>query len=384
MSITPVPWDAPLDAYERRAATVLAGFQARDAEILDAVHHAHPRFLDDVVPWLPRPLSREEVAAAPFTLDDARLALARAYSFADWGALAEHVAAVSDTASPTHRFEAAVQAVIDGRRDDLVRLLMLDQGLVGTRSQRRTCHDPSIHEATLLHYLVANGVEGVNQRTPRNAVEIAQLLLASGADPNATAGFYGGRCSVMSMLVSSSHPAAAGVHVPLVDILVSFGASVEPASEGSWRSPLRTALVFGYSDVAHALVRHGAVVDGLDVAAALGREDDVRNALPTASPEELHRALAFAAQLGHARVVMRLLEAGANPDLYNPDGMHSHATPLHQAALAGHLEVVRTLVEQGARLDIRDTLWRGTPLGWAEHGQQHSVAAYLREHGAPS
>ncbi|MBL8982170.1 MAG: ankyrin repeat domain-containing protein [Gemmatimonadetes bacterium] len=171
--------------------------------------------------------------------------------------------------------------------------------------------------------------------------------------------------------------------MPLVDILVSFGATVEPAGEGTWRSPLRTALVFGFSDVANALVRHGAAVDGLDVAAALGREDDVRNALPTASPEDVHRALAYAAQLGHVGVVSCLLDAGANPDLYNPDGMHSHATPLHQAALVGHLDVVRALVERGARLDIRDTLWKGTPLGWAEHGEQEKVAAYLRERGAP-
>ncbi|MBL8983323.1 MAG: ankyrin repeat domain-containing protein, partial [Gemmatimonadetes bacterium] len=229
MGLTPVPWDAPLEAYERQAATVLAAFHAKDAATIDAVHHAHPRFLDDTVTWLPRPLSREEIATAPFTIDDARLAVARTYSFADWEALAEHVAAVRNTTSPTHRFEAAVQAVVDGRIDDLAHLLTLDAGLVHARSQRRTCHDPSVHGATLLHYLVANGVEGVNQRTPRNAVEVAQLLLAAGADPNATAGLYGGRCSVMSMLVSSSHPNAAGVHVPLVDILVSFGATVEPA-----------------------------------------------------------------------------------------------------------------------------------------------------------
>jgi hypothetical protein len=39
--------------------------------------------------------------------------------------------------------------------------------------------------------------------------------------------------------------------------------------------------------------------------------------------------------------------------------------PLHQAALAGRDSVVR-LVERGARLDIRDKVYGGTPLGWAE------------------
>jgi hypothetical protein len=31
----------------------------------------------------------------------------------------------------------------------------------------------------------------------------------------------------------------------------------------------------------------------------------------------------------------------------------------------GNEAVVRLLVERGARLDLRDTVWQGTPLGWA-------------------
>jgi hypothetical protein len=91
-----------------------------------------------------------------------------------------------------------------------------------------------------------------------------------------------------------------------------------------------------------------------------------------------HRALALAAQHGRAEVGALLLEAGEDPNRYNPPGCHAHSTPLHQAALAGHTEVVRMLVEHGARTDLRDTLFNGTPLGWAEHGKQDAVAAYLR------
>jgi ankyrin repeat protein len=54
---------------------------------------------------------------------------------------------------------------------------------------------------------------------------------------------------------------------------------------------------------------------------------------------------------------------------------------LHQAALAGHGAVVRLLVERGARLDLRDSIWQGTPLGWAEHGKRAEVAAFLRARG---
>ena len=52
-----------------------------------------------------------------------------------------------------------------------------------------------------------------------------------------------------------------------------------------------------------------------------------------------------------------------------------------QAALGGHLELVTLLVERGARLDIRDTIYGGTPLGWAEYGNKPEIAEYLRSVG---
>jgi hypothetical protein len=42
------------------------------------------------------------------------------------------------------------------------------------------------------------------------------------------------------------------------------------------------------------------------------------------------------------------------------------------------------LVERGARLDIRDTVYVGTPLGWADYGGRTAIAEYLRGHDAPA
>jgi ankyrin repeat protein len=103
--------------------------------------------------------------------------------------------------------------------------------------------------------------------------------------------------------------------------------------------------------------------------------------LATASPEDRHRALALASQQGHADVVKLLLDAGEDPNRYNPKGNHAHSTPLHQAALGGHEDLVRLLVERGARLDIKDTIYEGKPLAWAEYGGHTAIAEYLRSTG---
>ena len=276
------------------------------------------------------------------------------------------------------RFERAADAVVDGDVATLAALLASHPELATARSQRVTDRHPPVHRATLLHYVAANGVEDVRQRSPGNAAEVARLLLNAGADPNALADMYGGQCSTLSMLVSSTPPAQAGVQVPLIYVLADFGASLETIGEGHWSSPLVTALVFGFRDAAEALVRRGARVGSLVAAAGLGRLDLVTAMLPGASLDERHRAFALAAQLGHLEISRALLDAGEDPNRFNPAGMHAHATPLHHAALGGHDAVVRLLVERGARLDLEDTIYHATPAGWAEHGGHAAIAEWLR------
>jgi ankyrin repeat protein len=110
----------------------------------------------------------------------------------------------------------------------------------------------------------------------------------------------------------------------------------------------------------------------------LGHIDDFRRLLPNAGKDDRHLALALASQFGQVEIVRILLDAGEDPNRYNPVGGHSHSTPLHQAAAAGNEEMVRLLVERGARLDLRDVLWQGTPAGWARHEGKTEVEAYLR------
>jgi len=379
VTFTHLPWPAPLEAFEAQARALFDGWRDGAPEALAIFRECHPRFLRDDVPWLPRSDSDDaRIREAALTHDDARVTIARWYDFLDWDSLVALVTDAADVHSPVARFEAAVEMVIEGHLEALEAAVRVDPALVHARSTRVTHFDPPRHRATLLHYVAANGVEGYRQRTPANAVAIARVLLEAGADADALADMYGGRCTTMSMLVSSTPPERAGVQVALVDLLVDFGASVEARGAGAWASPLMTALVFGFRPAAEALVRRGARVDTLAAAAGLGRGDDVRAGLAAATPDDRHRALALAAQSGHADVLAVLLDAGEDPSRYNPPGLHAHATPLHQAVASGPLPVVRLLVERGAPRDARDRIYDATPLEWAEYLNQGAIAAYLR------
>ncbi|HEX7192433.1 MAG TPA: ankyrin repeat domain-containing protein [Thermoanaerobaculia bacterium] len=265
-------------------------------------------------------------------------------------------------------FETAVDAVVSGDAGTLRSMLRAQPELVRGRSARP-------HHATLLHYVAANGVEDERQRTPPNALEIAKTLLDAGAEVDAVAEMYDAEATTMAMLVSSTPPAAAGLQPALAELLLDYGADINRSSKHG-QTPVMTALAFGYLGTAETLAKRGASLS-FEALAGLGRAEEVQRALPLADAASRHAALALAAQHGQTAVVELLLDAGEDPNRYNPTGYHAHSTPLHQAVAAGHLDVVKLLAERGARLDIRDTIYDGTPLDWAIYLKKDAIAAYL-------
>jgi ankyrin repeat protein len=355
-----------LESCRAAAAALLETVKSGSDEARCRFKWDHPRFRG-------RPFS--EVDPAGLALADAQLVIAREHAFETWEDLVEFTGLVERDATIA-RFETAVEAVIAGDRQRLQGMLADHPELARARSIRR-------HHATLLHYLGANGVEGGRQRTPGNAVEIAKLLLESGAEADAPADLYGGQSTTMSMLVSSSHPAEAGLQCELARTLLDYGAALEGPQAGG-QPPLMTALTFGYLDTAKLLVQRGARVDTLPAAAGLGRLEEVRRLLPDAGEASRHLALALAAQHGQVEVLRLLLDAGEDPSRYNPEGHHSHCTPLHQAIWSNQMQAVELLVARGARLDLQDSIYQGTPLDWALYGERAEIAGFLRRHGAPS
>jgi peptide-methionine (S)-S-oxide reductase len=162
------------------------------------------------------------------------------------------------------------------------------------------------------------------------------------------------------------------VQIALIDVLIDAGAALDTNVEN--------ALVNGNFAAAEHLVARGAPVS-LATALCLGRWDDVLRLGPTASVEDKQFGLVLAALKGRVDALTRVIDLGV--DLNVPcASLYSHATALHHAVYSGSLDAVKALVEAGADLETKDTIYEGTPLGWAEYGKQSEIAKFLREKGA--
>jgi hypothetical protein len=97
---------------------------------------------------------------------------------------------------------------------------------------------------------------------------------------------------------------------------------------------------------------------------ALGLVDALLKAGSDVNHKQNETALHAAASLGTEEIGLRLIDAGAHPDVPGSFG----ETPLHWAAHQGQARLVARLLAAGAKTDIEDTRYGATPLGWARHG----------------
>jgi hypothetical protein len=340
-----------------QARDLQAGHLSADPATLQRIREFHPRF--------PR-ATDTEIASAPYTLADAYFTLAREYGFSNWLRLRAVIAEPApQTSKPHHEritdplFRRAVDLLDDGDREGLANHLRANPQLV----RQRVAFEGENYftRPSLLEFIAENPVR--NGILPVNIADIATVILDSGATRDAIN-------STLILVASGRVARECEAQEPLIALLCDHGAAANDA--------VLPALVHAEFGAVDALLRHGAEAT-LAVAAGRGDLDEIRRLFNTADASSRHQALALSAQHGHADVVSFLLSAGEDPNRYNPLGCHSHSTPLHQAALAGHLKVVKTLIRHRARTDLRDTLFDGTPLGWAEHAKQEHVVAYLND-----
>ena len=170
--------------------------------------------------------------------------------------------------------------------------------------------------------------------------QIARLLLAAGADPNARDPEPGSETPL--------HWAASSDDVDVAAALIDGGADIE-VPDGSIGTPLDNAIGYGCWHVARLLVDRGARVDKLWHAAALGLLDRLNELLASEAPgDEVSQAFWHACAGGQRRAAERLLGAGADLN-WEPD--YAEGTPLDTAGGLGTRQenVITWLKDQGAR-----------------------------------
>jgi hypothetical protein len=359
MPVKPLPSNPDLNHLKFQAKDLLRARESRAPHSAQRIREFHPRFAD---------ASDDAIFAAPFRLADAQLTIAREHGFPSWPRMKRRVQrpTVADRLDLPHHeritdpaFRRAVDLLDAGDVAALRDHLRRHPGL--SRRQVTLEGTNYFRNPSLLEFIAENPTR--RGTLPANIVEVARVILEAGVPQSALD-------QALALVASSTVARECGAQLALIDLLCGHGARPDAAA--------RTAAMYGEFDAVDALFARGARLD-LPLAAALGRSDDARRLLPSNSTEDRHWALALASQFNHVEIVRMLLDAGEDPNRFNPVGGHCHSTPLHQAAGAGHLDLVKLLVARGAKLDWKDTMWDGTPADWARHEGKKEVEAYLRE-----
>jgi hypothetical protein len=314
------------------------------------------RAAQEVEEFAVRTLTRDERRCV---LADAQFVLARSHGFTSWPSFVAHLDALQQAGTDTAAFEAAAEAIVRGDETRLQQLLRQHPELIRARSARE-------HRATLLHYVSANGVEGYRQKSPPNAARITEQLLAAGADVEAEADVYGGGCTALGLVATSTPPREAGVQTGVIDVLLDHGAQIEhPNLAGNNAGAVYACLANGCPEAAQYLAERGARLDIVG-AAGIGRRDVVEALFNESDTETRELAFRYAAGYGQPDVADSLLDRGVQVDAHSGDG----ETALFYAVLGSHIAVVRLLLERGARPGMR-----------TQHGDIVGCAIWKAAHG---
>jgi len=259
-------------------------------------------------------------------------------------------------------FRAAVAAIHAGNAAALECLLDARPALLSEPAIEPDIGVRGYFSDPMLFWFVANNPTLI-PAPPPNIVEIAALMIARGIARK--------DLDYTLALVMTDSLMPRPVQLDLVRTLVEAGAVAGRGAVIGGLGHQQTAPIAWLLD-------HGLPLTVLE-AAGLGRTADLGRLLESAPSGARTDALAMAVINRQADAARLCLEAGADPNVFMP--CHTHSTPLHQAAINDDVETMRLLVAHGARLDSRDTLWHGTPLGWAVHEGKKDAETYLRSLG---
>jgi ankyrin repeat protein len=298
-------------------------------------------------------------------------------------------------------FDSALGHLLSGDLGSLAGALSAAPELVHARASRSgRPYDGYFHRATLLHHAPGNPLL---RPLPASIVEGARPLLEAGAEVDAVTEQGPSQpddigWTPLGLAASSGEARNAGVQIPLMELLLRWGA--DPDARGG--GVMMGALYYGQGEAARYLAGAGATLDVV-AAAGVGARERLEDFLDLPAEELAVRprlvhyaraawprdlppgeqaahlrglALVYAALHGQEDCVRLLLEAGVDPD-HRPPFEHG-ATPLHWAVMGDQPAAVRILLAAGADPGARDREFDSTPAGWAEYLGRPRAAEALR------
>lgn len=296
--------------------------------------------------------------AAPWKLADALHVIAREKGFASWPKLAAAAKAHGlDRATALQRLRIAVHM---GRTDEAKALLAADAGLAqadlgiavalydvdALRAAPNAATTEVAGRLPLLHLCFSRAHQIWPERSG-NAVKIARLLFAAGADPNAALDHEGHPLSALYGALGHAR------HLALAQALLDAGANPDDG-------------------------------ESLYHATELGDARGVKMLLAAGATPRGTNALMRAMDFDSAEMVAALLDAGADPNEYSAEPVGgetpSVASALHQAARRGCSKgVCRLLMDAGANPNQR---FQGvTPYAYARAYGSSELARMIADAG---
>jgi ankyrin repeat protein len=281
--------------------------------------------------------------------------------------------------------KAVLQAAVRGDRPDVLRRL-LGRGLdPNERMPLGQLEDQTFSSGGPL-------LEAVNT----GQIDMARLLLAHGADPNASVYTAG---SATGAAYNGGSPRTHAPDQAMIDLMVQHGGWIDAASVGYIRNvelarrmlqgeidPHPESGTFSGEKVAEQILWGGASGRSAEIVRmALERidwpRDNSRWFWLLWRPLPGHRDLDEVEQ-ADSRATFRLILDRCDPNLQAPE---SGQTMLHEVIARDHgvgVALATMLLDAGARTDIRDEFLKSTPLGWACRWGRVALVELLLARGA--
>jgi ankyrin repeat protein len=227
-------------------------------------------------------------------------------------------------------------------------------------------------------------------------IDMARLLLAHGADPNASV-FTAG--SATAAAYNGGSPRTHAPDQAMIELMVQHGGWIDAASVGYIRNvelarrmlegeldPHLESGTFSGERVAEQILWSGASGRSVEIVRmALDRidwpRDDPRWFWMLWRPLPGHQDLNETEQ-ADSRATFRLILERCDPNLRAPE---SGQTMLHEVIARDHgvgVALATILLDAGARTDIRDEFLKSTPFGWACRWGRVELVKLLLARGA--